>query len=189
MGCNPKINFQDCFYKIKLKFKIDPLKTSFLFSLMLSLLLASNPSSMSFFRNFSTQVAAETARIRRTGALAFKKGMLSFWDAWGVRHPVTVLHVSRQKDSLFLLVSQLDNVQALDTFRSGETLIQNLGIGHKSARNVHSAQLKLFERCGVAPKRAIRGFPIAETAKLKPGQFIYANHFLPGQFIDVQGTR
>lgn len=49
---------------------------------------------LSFFRNFSTQVAAETARVRRCGALAFKKGMMSYWDTWGARHPVTVLHVS-----------------------------------------------------------------------------------------------
>ena len=77
----------------------------------------------------------------------------------------------------------------MDTFKLGNTLIQNVGIGHKSAKNVHSAQLKLFERCAVAPKLRIRGFPVDETAKLSPGQFIYANHFLPGQYVDVQGTR
>lgn len=29
----------------------------------------------------------------RTGALGIKKGMMSYWDSWGKRHPVTILHV------------------------------------------------------------------------------------------------
>lgn len=31
--------------------------------------------------------------VLRTGALAIKKGMMSYWDSWGKRHPVTILHV------------------------------------------------------------------------------------------------
>jgi len=31
---------------------------------------------------------------RRTGVLAFKRGMMSHYDKWGYRHPVTVLDVS-----------------------------------------------------------------------------------------------
>lgn len=48
----------------------------------------------SIFNNFFSTAAQQAARIRRPGALAFKKGMMSYWDTWGVRHPVTVLHVS-----------------------------------------------------------------------------------------------
>lgn len=40
---------------------------------------------------------------RRPGALAFKRGMMSFWDAWGVRHPVTVLHVRSRRDDTFTI--------------------------------------------------------------------------------------
>ena len=32
---------------------------------------------------------------RRTGVLAFKRGMMSHYDKWGYRHPVTVLDVLR----------------------------------------------------------------------------------------------
>lgn len=30
---------------------------------------------------------------RRTGVLAFKRGMMSHYDKWGYRHPITVLDV------------------------------------------------------------------------------------------------
>lgn len=33
------------------------------------------------------------ADSRRTGVLAFKRGMMSHYDKWGYRHPVTVLDV------------------------------------------------------------------------------------------------
>ena len=34
-----------------------------------------------------------TGTVLRSGALAIKKGMMSYWDSWGKRHPVTILHV------------------------------------------------------------------------------------------------
>lgn len=35
-----------------------------------------------------------TPNTPRCGALAFKLGMMSYYDGWGQRHPVTVLHLA-----------------------------------------------------------------------------------------------
>lgn len=38
-----------------------------------------------------------TGNSIRTGALGIKKGMMSYWDTWGKRHPVTIIHVRKLK--------------------------------------------------------------------------------------------
>jgi large subunit ribosomal protein L3 len=83
----------------------------------------------------------------------------------------------------------LDHVQALDTFKCGNFLIQNLGISHKSPHQTHPAQLKYFKECGTAPKLKVHGFKISEGAQVEKGKFIYAAHFVAGQYIDVIGKR
>ena len=42
-----------------------------------------------------------TPKTVRVGALGIKKGMMSFWDSWGRRYPVTVVHVSNLPDTIF----------------------------------------------------------------------------------------
>jgi ribosomal protein L3 len=83
----------------------------------------------------------------------------------------------------------LENVQALDTFNSGGHLIQNVAISHKSPRQMHPAQLKYFRSCGTAPKLKVHGFKISENARIESGKFIYAAHFVAGQYVDVIGKR
>lgn len=80
-------------------------------------------------------------------------------------------------------------MQALDTFKCGDSLIQNVGIAHKSPRQTHPAQLKYFKNCGTAPKLKVHGFKVSEGAQMEKGKFIYAAHFVPGQFVDVIGKR
>lgn len=62
--------------------------------------LASN-----FRRFFSTEIPAKAPikknDLTRTGALGIKKGMMSYWDKWGKRHPVTILHVQSDKKGKF----------------------------------------------------------------------------------------
>lgn len=90
---------------------------------------------------------------------------------------------------IIALKFQLDHVQALDTFKCGSNLIQNIGISHRSPYQTHPAQLKYFNNCGTAPKLKVHGFKISEGAEVGKGEFIYAAHFLPGQFVDVIGKR
>lgn len=137
-----------------------------------------------FTGSFSTQlVSAHEAtamhrpdewrpRIRRCGALAIKLGMMSFWDRWGVRHPVTVLHLA---DCVALHSHPLDRAT-----------IQEVGIGIKSPKKVHFAQLSYFAGCQVSPKRCIAGFNVDKRAILPAGTPIKAAHFVAGQVVDAQ---
>lgn len=111
-------------------------------------------------------------RIRRCGALALKLGMMSFWDRWGVRHPVTVLHLA---DCVALKSHPLDRAT-----------IQEVGIGTKSLKKIHCAQLSYFAGCQVSPKRCIAGFNVDKRAVLPVGTPIKAAHFVAGQRIDAQ---
>ena len=38
-------------------------------------------------------INGKSGTVLRSGALAIKKGMMSYWDSWGKRHPATILHV------------------------------------------------------------------------------------------------
>ena len=40
--------------------------------------------------------------VLRSGALAIKKGMMSYWDSWGKRHPVTILHVTYLENMMII---------------------------------------------------------------------------------------
>lgn len=114
---------------------------------------------------------------------------MSYWDSWGKRHPVTILHVKNMRFINPFLTLQMDHVQALDTFKSGPFTIQNVGISHKSPHQTHPAQLKYFQKCGTAPKLKVHGFKVGEGGEIGKGSFIYAAHFVPGQFVDVIGKR
>lgn len=48
-----------------------------------------------FDKKTSANGKSETGSpVLRSGALAIKKGMMSYWDSWGKRHPATILHVT-----------------------------------------------------------------------------------------------
>jgi large subunit ribosomal protein L3 len=112
----------------------------------------------------------------RTGVIAKKVGMTRLFQADGRHVPVTVL--------------QLDDVQVVgrrEQDRDGYTAVQ-LGAGKAKAKNVAKPQRAAFGKAEVEPKAKVAEFRVAEDALLDIGAHISADHFIPGQLVDVSGV-
>jgi large subunit ribosomal protein L3 len=112
----------------------------------------------------------------RTGVIAKKVGMTRLFQADGRHVPVTVL--------------QLDDVQVVgrrEMDRDGYTAVQ-LGAGKAKAKNVAKPQRVAFGKAEVEPKARVVEFRVAEDALLDVGAHISADHFVPGQLVDVAGV-
>ena len=112
----------------------------------------------------------------RTGVIAKKVGMTRLFQADGRHVPVTVL--------------QLDELQVVgrrETDRDGYAAVQ-LGAGKAKAKNVAKPQRTAFGKAEVEPKAKVVEFRVAEDALLDVGAHISADHFVPGQLVDVAGV-
>jgi large subunit ribosomal protein L3 len=112
----------------------------------------------------------------RTGVIAKKVGMTRLFQADGRHVPVTVL--------------QLDDLQVVgrrEADRDGYTAVQ-LGAGTAKAKNVAKPQRAAFGKAEVEPKVRVAEFRVAEDALLDVGATISADHFVPGQMVDVAGV-
>src|SRR5437764_5257078 len=112
----------------------------------------------------------------RTGVIAKKVGMTRLFQADGRHVPVTVL--------------QLDELQVVgrrETGRDGYTAVQ-LGAGTAKAKNVAKPQRSAFGKANVEPKARVVEFRVADDALLDVGAHIRADHFVPGQLVDVAGV-
>src|SRR3954453_22954393 len=112
----------------------------------------------------------------RTGVIAKKVGMTRLFQADGRHVPVTVL--------------QLDDVQVVgrrETDRDGYSAVQ-LGAGKAKAKNVAKPQRVAFGKAEVEPKVRVVEFRVADDALLDVGAHISADHFVPGQLVDVAGV-
>jgi large subunit ribosomal protein L3 len=112
----------------------------------------------------------------RTGVIAKKVGMTRLFQADGRHVPVTVL--------------QLDDVQVIgrrEIDRDGYTAVQ-LGAGKAKAKNVAKPQRAAFGKAEVEPKARVAEFRVAEDALLDIGAHISADHFVPGQLVDIAGV-
>jgi large subunit ribosomal protein L3 len=112
----------------------------------------------------------------RTGVIAKKVGMTRLFQADGRHVPVTVL--------------QLDELQVVgrrEADRDGYTAVQ-LGAGTAKAKNVAKPQRAAFGKAEVEPKVRVAEFRVAEDALLDVGATISADHFVPGQMVDVAGV-
>ena len=112
----------------------------------------------------------------RTGVIAKKVGMTRLFQADGRHVPVTVL--------------QLDELQVVgrrEADRDGYTAVQ-LGAGKAKAKNVAKPQRAAFGKAEVEPKAKVAEFRVADDALLDVGAHISADHFVPGQLVDVAGV-
>jgi large subunit ribosomal protein L3 len=109
----------------------------------------------------------------RTGVIAKKLGMARFFDEAGAHVPVTILSLEGCQ-----VVSQ--RTQEKD----GYVALQ-LGCGVKKAKNTSKAMRGHFAKGEVEPKRKLVEFKVSAANLIDVGAEITADHYLPGQKIDV----
>ena len=112
----------------------------------------------------------------RTGVLAKKLGMTRFFDEDGAHVPVTVL--------------SLDGCQvtAQRTKEKDGYVALQLGAGAKKAKNTSQAMRGHFAKALVEPKRVLTEFRVEEDGLIEVGAEFTADHFVPGQKVDIQGV-
>lgn len=112
----------------------------------------------------------------RSGVIAQKIGMTRIFNEGGEHVPVTVL--------------KLDGCQVVahrTKERDGYVALQ-LGAGKAKAKNVSKAERNRFAVAKVEPRMTLAEFRVDEKGIIPVGAEITADHFLPGQFVDVTGT-
>lgn len=112
----------------------------------------------------------------RTGLIARKVGMTRIFSETAEHVPVTVL--------------QLENCQVVGVRtqeKDGYTAVQ-LGAGKAKVKNVSKPVRGHYAKAKVEPKRDLVEFRVDEGGLLEVGAELSAEHFRPGQFVDVTGT-
>jgi large subunit ribosomal protein L3 len=112
----------------------------------------------------------------RSGVIAQKVGMTRIFTDAGEHIPVTVL--------------RLDHCQVVahrTMEKNGYTALQ-LGVGRAKVKNVSRAERGRFAVAKVEPKQKLAEFRVSEAGLIPVGAEITADHFVPGQFVDVTGT-
>jgi large subunit ribosomal protein L3 len=112
----------------------------------------------------------------RSGVIAQKVGMTRVFTDAGEHVPVTVLKI----DGCQVVAHRTKD-------QNGYTALQ-VGIGRAKVKNVAKAERERFARAQVEPKLKLVEFRVAEDKLLPVGAEITADHFVPGQFVDVTGT-
>src|SRR5689334_17501762 len=111
----------------------------------------------------------------RSGVIAQKVGMTRLFTEAGAHVPVTVLRLAN---------CQVVGHRTKD--KNGYVALQ-LGSGTRKVKNVTKAERGNFAVAKVEPKRKVAEFRVTEDAMIPVGAEITADHFIPGQFVDVSG--
>ena len=127
----------------------------------------------------------------RSGLLARKLGMTRIFSDEGRHIPVTVLALDgcqvvglRTEDMRQVTTKKGGSVQRSD----GYTAVV-MGAGEKKAKRTAKAQREHYAKAGVAPKARVTEFRVKPDSQLPDvGSEIQADHFVPGQKVDVAGV-
>jgi len=112
----------------------------------------------------------------RTGVITQKVGMTRLFLEDGRHVPVTVL--------------KLDGCQVVATRseeKDGYTAVQ-LGSGFAKPKRLTKADRGQFAKASVEPKKKLAEFRVDAANMLDVGDVIQADHFVPGQKVDVTGV-
>jgi len=112
----------------------------------------------------------------RSGLIAQKLGMTRVFTDGGEHIPVTVLKV----DSCQVIAHRTSE-------KNGYTAIQ-LGAGRRKPTHVTKAERQNFAIAKVEPKRKVVEFRVSPDNLIDVGAELTADHFIPGQLVDVTGT-
>jgi large subunit ribosomal protein L3 len=112
----------------------------------------------------------------RSGVIAQKVGMTRIYTDAGEHVPVTVLRLAG---------CQVVGHRTKD--KNGYVAIQ-LGAGKRKTNNLSKSTRGYFAAAKVEPKGKLAEFRVSDDAVIPVGAEITADHFVPGQFVDVTGT-
>ena len=112
----------------------------------------------------------------RTGLVAQKLGMSRVFKDDGTHVPVSVLRI----DGCQVVAQRTVE-------RDGYTALQ-LGVGTVKVKNLTKPVRGHFAKAGVEPKRELREFRVDPEMLVEVGATFTADHFVPGQRVDVTGT-
>src|SRR5919202_105409 len=115
-------------------------------------------------------------KAMRSGVIAQKLGMTRIFNEAGEHVPVTVLRLEKCQVVAHRTVE-----------KNGYTALQ-LGAGSRKPKNVTKADRGHFAAARVEPKRTLVEFRVSPENMIDVGAEITADHFVPGQFVDVSGT-
>jgi len=112
----------------------------------------------------------------RSGVIAQKVGMSRVFTEAGAHVPVTVLRLANCQ------------VVAHRTMEKNGYVALQLGSGTRKVKNVSKAERGHFAVSKIEPKRKVAEFRVEESELIPVGAEITADHFVPGQYVDVTGT-
>lgn len=127
----------------------------------------------------SQQKAVERRRLpNRTGLVALKRGMGPWFDKeTGASFPVTILQVN-----------QLEVIYNKTSEKEGYNAVQ-VGYGSKNPAKVSKGLLGHFAKAQVNPKLKVAEFMVKTSEAFLPvGTELKADHFTPGQYVDLKGV-
>ena len=133
-----------------------------------------NPDIKPYFTNesFEIQKTRANRHSKRSAVLGLKQGMTAMWDKWGIRHALTVL--------------QIDRCQVVQIKPFGSYFYLQLGVGERNIDKITKPLVGHYIKANVPPKQELVDCKVSANCVLPVGYELKAQHFLPGQIVDVK---